>query len=53
MSCIEVVPLSNAIGAEIRGLDLREALSDEAVRVVKQAWYDHVIILFRDQDLTY
>ena len=52
MSSIDVVPLSDAIGAEIRGLDLRAPLSEDAVRIVEQAWYDHVIILFRDQDIT-
>ncbi|MBT5048628.1 MAG: TauD/TfdA family dioxygenase [Rhodospirillaceae bacterium] len=50
---IEIVPLSDAIGAEIRGLDLREPLSDEDFRSVEQAWFEHLIILFRDQDLSY
>ena len=53
MSGIEIVPLSDAIGAEIRGLDLRNPLTDDAVRAVKQAWSDHLIVLFRNQDLTY
>jgi taurine dioxygenase len=53
MATIDVIPLSDAIGAEIRGLDLRETLDAATVSAVEQAWYDHVIILFRDQDLTY
>jgi taurine dioxygenase len=52
MSGIDVIPLSDAIGAEIRGVDLREPLSEDAVRTIEQAWYEHVIILFRDQDIT-
>lgn len=52
MSHIEVLPLSDAIGAEIRGVDLREPLNDETARAIEQAWYDHVIVLFRDQDIS-
>jgi taurine dioxygenase len=52
MSQIEIIPLCDAIGAEIRNVDLREPLTKEAARIIEQAWYDHVIILFRDQDLT-
>ena len=50
---MEIVPLSDAIGAEIRGADLQRPLSDDAFLAVRQAWFDHLIILFRDQDLTY
>jgi taurine dioxygenase len=53
MPGIEVIPLSDAIGAEIRGIDLRDPLSDEAIRIVRQAWFDHLIVLFRDQDISY
>lgn len=52
MSAIEIIPLSDAIGAEIRNVDLREPLTDAAVRTIEQAWYDHVIVLFRDQEIT-
>ena len=52
MSAIEIIPLSDAIGAEIRNVDLREPLTDAAARTIKQAWYDHVIVLFRDQDIS-
>ena len=53
MSGIDILPLSDAIGAEIRGLDLRQPLTPENVRLVEQAWFDHLIVLFRDQDLSY
>lgn len=48
---ITVTPLSEALGAEISGIDLRQPLDPETVREVRQAWLDHLIILFRDQDL--
>ena len=53
MPDIEIVPLSDAMGAEIRGIDLRQPLNEQARRVVTQAWFDHVIILFRDQDISF
>ena len=52
MSRIEVRRLSDALGAEIRGVDLREVLDDETVQAILDAWHEHQIILFRDQDIT-
>jgi len=52
MTKIKVIPLSDALGAEIRGLDLREPLGAETIKEVEQAWYDHIVLAFRDQDLT-
>ncbi len=48
---IEVVPCSEHIGAEIRGVDLSN-LSEEAFEVIHDAWIKHLVLLFRDQDLT-
>lgn len=52
MSRIEVDPLTPTIGAEIRGVDLREPLSDAEVARIEQALHDHLVIFFRDQDIT-
>jgi taurine dioxygenase len=52
MSKIEVNRLSDATGAEIRGVDLREALDEETVAAILDAWHEHQIILFRDQDIS-
>ena len=49
---IEVTPLSAACGAEIKGIDLTRPLSDEAVRVVKDAWAKHLVLVFRGQMLS-
>ena len=43
---LEVVPLSKHIGAEIRGIDLRERPDDATVRAIYQAWLDHLVIVF-------
>ncbi|MGE0743899.1 MAG: TauD/TfdA dioxygenase family protein [Rhodospirillales bacterium] len=48
---IEVVPLSPAIGAEIRGVDLTKPIDAATKRAVYQAWLDNVIVLFRGQNL--
>lgn len=48
---IGVFPLSEAIGAEIRGVDLREPLDAVTVAAVHRAWLEHGVVLFRDQHL--
>ena len=47
----DVVPLSKHIGAEIRGLDLRTKPDDATVRAIYQAWLDHLVLVFPQQDL--
>jgi taurine dioxygenase len=49
---IEIVPLGPALGAEIRGVDLRAPLDDETVRLIRKAWNDHIVIRLRGQDLS-
>lgn len=44
-------PLSPAIGAEIRGLDLSRPLDPATVAAVRTVWLDHCILLFRGQDI--
>src|SRR5262249_25514061 len=48
----DVVPLSKHIGAEIRGLDLREKPDDDTIRAVYRAWLDHLVIVFPGQNLS-
>lgn len=49
---IEVIPTGAALGAEVRGLDLTAPLSPEAFDAIQQAWYDHLVLLFRGQRLS-
>ncbi len=49
---LTVKPVSSAIGAEIEGLDLRKTLDPEARAAVLDAFHEHVLLLFRGQDLT-
>ena len=48
---IDVAPLTPQIGAEIRGVDLRDDLDDETVAAIRNAWLEHAVVLFRDQNL--
>jgi taurine dioxygenase len=49
---IEVIPLTTAIGAEIRGVDLKKPLDAATVAEIRAAWLKHLVLLFRDQDVT-
>ncbi len=48
---IEVRPVAGALGAEVCGVDLCDALSDEQVDTLRRAFLDHQVIFFRDQKL--
>jgi taurine dioxygenase len=45
-------PLHPLIGAEVSGVDLRKELDPATLATIKQAWSDHTLLLFRDQDMT-
>lgn len=49
---LTVKPLSPALGAEIVGVDLRDDLSSATVADIVKAWHDHLVLLFRDQELS-
>ena len=48
---ITVHPMSDALGAEIRGVDLSEALDRADAREIHDAWMEHVVLLIRGQQL--
>ena len=45
-------PLSNSIGAFIRGLDLREGVNGDALVDIRSAWSRHLVLIFEGQELT-
>ena len=46
---VEVVPSGFALGAEIRGIDARKPLPAEAAEALREAWKQHLVLLFRGQ----
>jgi taurine dioxygenase len=46
---IQVTPCSPVIGAEIRGVDLRQPLADDQWSEVRDAFHRYSVIFFRDQ----
>jgi taurine dioxygenase len=51
-SKLRLRPLSPALGAEIIGVDLRDALDDHGFAQILDAWHRHLVILLRDQQLS-
>jgi taurine dioxygenase len=49
---ITVNQVAGPIGAEISGVDLARELSSETIAEIRRAWLEHVVIFFRDQQLT-
>jgi taurine dioxygenase len=49
---IEVRPLASALGAEVLGVDLSTQLDDKIWSQVHEAYLEHHVIFFRDQQLT-
>ena len=49
---ISIEPLTGSIGAEITGIDLREPVSVEAFEKIREALFQYLVIIFRDQDIS-
>jgi taurine dioxygenase len=48
---IDVRPIAGALGAEIAGVNLAR-LDDATFTEIKAAWLEHLVIFFRDQNIT-
>lgn len=48
---ITISPLSEALGAEIRGVDLSRELDPDTVSEIEEAWHEHIVLVFPGQDL--
>ena len=51
-SRLTVRPLSPALGAEVRGIDMREPLDDETRQQVLDAWMQHLVLVFPGQEIS-
>lgn len=47
---LTVTPLNN-VGAEVSGFDISKPISDAVKAELKALWYEHGILLFRNQDI--
>ena len=50
--CLDVIPITGAMGAEIQGVDLSRELDERTFGAVHQALLDHGVIFFRKQNIT-
>ena len=51
-SGFRVNPVAGALGAEIEGVDLARPLDADVLAAVRRALLDHLVLFFRDQELT-
>ena len=49
---IDVTPTGGALGAEVYGVDLRNALAPGTVDLLHTAILEHLVLVIRDQDIT-
>ncbi|HDL17386.1 MAG TPA: taurine dioxygenase [Rhizobiales bacterium] len=49
---LDIRPIAGALGAEIGGVDLSRDLPDGTIAEIRRALLDHLVIFFRDQDIT-
>jgi taurine dioxygenase len=49
---LDLRPLSSGLGAEVVGVDISAPIDDATFAAIEQAWRDHLILLFRGQELS-
>jgi taurine dioxygenase len=49
---LDVQKISGALGADVRGVDLSQDVSDEVLNEIRAALLDNLVIAIRDQDIT-
>ena len=49
---LSLKPLADALGVEVRGIDLSEPVPDEVVETLKQSLRDRLVLVVRDQNLS-
>lgn len=49
---LTIRPLGEALAAEVIGFNLKRDLNEDVLQEIRKAWNDHIVLCFRDQDLT-
>ena len=52
LAAFEVIPTGDALGAEVRGLDLSLPVPEDIKAALRQAWAEHLVLLVRGQDIS-
>ena len=52
VSTISVTKLHPVIGAEVNGVDISRPFDAETIRQLKEAWYRHTVLVFRNQTIS-
>ena len=47
---MEVIPLSPALGAQIRGVNVSHPLPEGVFQKIEKAWHEHLVIVLRGQE---
>ena len=50
-SAMQVIPLTGSIGAEVKGVNLNKAIDDDTFNKLHDAFLEHCVLVFRNQDL--
>ncbi len=49
---LEIIPLAGALGATVSNIDLSRPLDGDTVERLRNAWLDHIVLVFHGQDLS-
>ncbi|MGW7201625.1 TauD/TfdA dioxygenase family protein [Streptomyces chryseus] len=52
MTNLSIVPVSLALGAEVRGIDLSREITEESWSIIEDAFHRHSVLIFPGQNLT-
>jgi taurine dioxygenase len=52
MPTMSLSPISDALGADVSGVDLHGELDDDTIAAIKDAWKRHLVLRFRGQRLS-
>jgi taurine dioxygenase len=52
LAALQIIPTGAAVGAEVRGIDLALPIPAEVAEALRKAWSKHLVLLFRDQEMT-
>lgn len=49
---MQLIPTGAALGVEISGVDIRQAIAPEVVEDIHRAWHDNLVFIVREQPMT-